>query len=157
MQKIKPCLWFDGKADEAMNFYMSVFKNSKVVHAIRCGEAGPGPKGSLLGATFQLDGQEIMVLNGGPQFQFTPAISLFVNCETQAEIDDYWEKLLAGGKAQQCGWLTDKYGVSWQIVPSVLGELLQGKDAEKSQRAMKAMMQMIKLDIAALKKAYEGK
>lgn len=157
MQKIKPCLWFDGKADEAMNFYMSIFKNSKLVHAIRCGEAGPGPKGSLIGATFLLDGQEIMVLNGGPQFHFTPAISLFVNCETQAEIDDYWEKLLAGGKAQQCGWLTDKYGVSWQIVPAILGELLQSKDAEKSQRAMRAMMQMVKLDIAALKKAFEGR
>jgi predicted 3-demethylubiquinone-9 3-methyltransferase (glyoxalase superfamily) len=157
MQKIKPCLWFDGNADEAMNFYISVFKNSQVVHAIRCGDAGPGPKGSLLGATFQLDGQEIMVLNGGPQFHFTPAISLFVNCETQAEVDGYWEKLLAGGKAQQCGWLTDKYGVSWQIVPTVLGEMLQDKDAAKSQRAMQAMMKMVKLDIAALKKAYDGK
>jgi predicted 3-demethylubiquinone-9 3-methyltransferase (glyoxalase superfamily) len=157
MQKIKPCLWFDGQAEEAMNFYMSVFKNSKLVHVLRCGEAGPGPKGALLGATFQLDGQEIMVLNGGPQFHFTPAISLFVNCETQAEIDDYWDKLLAGGKAQQCGWLTDKYGVSWQIVPTVLGALLQSKDAEKSQRAMRAMMQMIKLDIAALQKAFDGR
>ena len=157
MQKIKPCLWFDGNAEEAMTFYMAVFKDSQLVHAIRCGEAGPGPQGALLGATFRLAGQEIMVLNGGPQFHFTPAISLFVTCETQAEIDDYWDKLLAGGKPQQCGWLTDRYGVSWQIVPRVLGELLQGKDAAKSQRAMRAMMQMIKLDIATLQKAYDGR
>jgi predicted 3-demethylubiquinone-9 3-methyltransferase (glyoxalase superfamily) len=158
MQKISPCLWFDGKAEEAMNFYMSVFKNGKTVNVMRYGEAGPGPKGSVLAVTFELEGREFIGLNGGPQFQFTPAISMFVKCQTQAEIDDYWEKLLAGGgKTQQCGWLTDKYGVSWQIVPTVLGEMLQDKDAAKSQRAMQAMMKMVKLDIAALKKAYEGK
>ena len=158
MQKIAPCLWFDGKAEEAMNFYMSVFKDSKVVNVMRWGDVGPGPKGSFLAGTFQLAGQEVMVLNGGPQYTFTPAISLFVKCETQAEVDDYWEKLLAGGgKPVQCGWLTDKYGVSWQIVPTVLPEMLQSKDAAKSARAMKAMMQMIKLDIAALKQAYDGK
>jgi len=158
MQKISPCLWFDGKAEEAMNFYMSVFKNGKVVTVMRYGEAGPGPKGSVLAVTFELEGQEFIALNGGPQFQFTPAISMFVKCQTQAEVDDYWEKLLAGGgKTQQCGWLTDKYGVSWQIVPTALGEMLQSKDAEKSQRAMQAMMKMVKLDVAALKKAYEGK
>ena len=157
MQKIAPCLWFDGKAEEAMNFYMSVFKDSKVVNVLRSGDAGPGPKGSFLAGTVQLAGQEVMVLDRGPQYTFTPAISLFVKCATQAEVDDYWEKLLAGGgKPVQCGWLTDKYGVSWQIIPTVLLEMLQSKDAAKSARAMKAMMQMIKLDIAALKKAYEG-
>ena len=157
MQKISPCLWFDGKAEEAMNFYMSVFKNGKVVNVMRYGDAGPGPKGSVLAVTFELDGQEFIALNGGPQFQFTPAISMFVKCQTQAEVDDYWEKLLAGGgKPMQCGWLTDKYGVSWQIVPTVLGDMLQSKDAAKSQRAMQAMMKMVKLDIAALKKAFEG-
>jgi len=156
-QKISPCLWFDGKAEEAMKFYMSIFKNAKTVSVMRCGEAGPGPKGSVLAVTFEIEGQEFIGLNGGPKYNFTPAISMFVKCQTQAEVDDYWEKLLAGGgKPVQCGWLTDKYGVSWQIVPTVLGELLQSKDAEKSQRAMKAMMQMIKLDIAALKRAYEG-
>lgn len=158
MQKIAPCLWFDGKAEEAMNFYMSVFKDSKVVNVMRWGDVGPGPKGSFLAGTVQLAGQEVMVLNGGPEYTFTPAISLFVKCETQAEVDDYWEKLLAGGgKPVQCGWLTDKYGVSWQVVPTVLPEMLQSKDAAKSARAMKAMMQMVKLDIAALKKAYDGK
>jgi len=158
MQKITPCLWFDGKAEEAMKFYMSIFKNAKVVSVMRCGEAGPGPKGSVLAVTFELEEQEFLGLNGGTHYSFTPAISMFVKCATQAEVDDYWEKLLAGGgKPMQCGWLTDKYGVSWQIVPTVLGELLQSKDAEKSQRAMKAMMQMVKLDIAALKKAYEGR
>lgn len=158
MQKISPCLWFDGKAEEAMNFYMSVFKNAKIVNVMRYGEAGPGPKGSVLAVTFELEGQEFIALNGGPQFQFTPAISMFVKCQTQAEVDDYWEKLLAGGgKTQQCGWLTDRYGVSWQIVPTVLGDMLQDKDAAKSQRAMQAMMKMVKLDIAALKKAFEGR
>ena len=157
MQKISPFLWFDGKAEEAANFYVSIFRNSKIASVMHYGEAGPGPKGSVMGVTFQLDGQEFMAINGGPQFTFSPAISFFVKCETQAEIDHFWDKLLAGGKAQQCGWLTDKYGVTWQIVPTILGELLQSKDAEKSQRAMRAMMQMIKLDIAALKKAFEGR
>jgi predicted 3-demethylubiquinone-9 3-methyltransferase (glyoxalase superfamily) len=158
MQKISPFLWFDGKAEEAANFYISIFKNSKIVNVMRYGEAGPGPKGSVMGVTFQLDGQEFMAINGGPQFTFSPAISFFVKCETQAEIDQFWEELLAGGgKTQQCGWLTDRYGVTWQIVPTVLGQLLQSKDAEKSQRAMRAMMQMVKLDIAALQKAYDGR
>jgi len=158
MQKITPCLWFDGKAEEAMDFYMSIFKNSKTVTVMRCGEAGPGPQGSVLAAWFELDGQEIMALNGGPQYQFSPAISLFVTCRSQAEVDHFWEKLLAGGgKEVQCGWLTDKYGVSWQIVPSVLVPMLQDKDAAKSQRVMRAMMQMVKLDVAGLQKAYEGR
>jgi two-component system sensor histidine kinase QseC len=158
MQKISTCLWFDGKAEEAMNFYMSIFRNSKVVNVMRCGEAGPGPKGSVLAVTFELEGQEFIGLNGGPHYQFTPAISMFVKCGDQAEVDDYWEKLLAGGgKPMQCGWLTDKYGVSWQIVPTVLGEMLQDKDTVKSQRAMRAMMTMVKLDIAAMRKAFEGR
>jgi predicted 3-demethylubiquinone-9 3-methyltransferase (glyoxalase superfamily) len=158
MQKIAPCLWFDANAEEAMNFYLSIFRNSKVLSVLHYGEAGPGPKGSVLAVSFLLDGTEIMALNGGPHFQITPAISLFVKCETQAEVDYFWEKLLAGGgKTQQCGWLTDRYGVSWQIVPTVLGEMLQDKDAAKAQRAMQAMLGMVKLDIAALKKAYEGR
>ncbi len=158
MQKISTCLWFDGKAEEAMTFYLSIFKNGKVVNVMHHGEAGPGPKGSVLAVTFELEGQEFIGLNGGPHFQFTPAISMFVKCQTQAEVDDYWEKLLAGGgKPQQCGWLTDKYGVSWQIVPTALGDMLRDKDAAKSQRAMQAMMQMVKLDIAALKTAFEGR
>jgi predicted 3-demethylubiquinone-9 3-methyltransferase (glyoxalase superfamily) len=123
MQKITPFLWFDGNAEEAMNFYVSVFKNSKVVSVMRYGEAGPGPKGTVMGATFQLDGQQFHALNGGPKFAFTPAISLFVNCETQQEVDDLWEKLSDGGEKQRCGWLKDKYGLSWQIIPSILGEL----------------------------------
>lgn len=158
MQKISPFLWFDGKAEEAANFYISIFKNSTIVSVMHYGEAGPGPKGSVMGVTFQLDGQEFMAINGGPQFTFSPAISFFVKCMTQAEIDHYWEKLLAGGgKTQQCGWLTDRYGVTWQIVPTVLGQLLQSREAEKSARAMRAMMQMVKLDIAALQKAYDGR
>jgi predicted 3-demethylubiquinone-9 3-methyltransferase (glyoxalase superfamily) len=155
MQKITPFLWFDGNAEEAMNFYVSVFKNSKVVSVMRFGEAGPGPKGTVMGATFQLDGQQFHALNGGPKFAFTPAISLFVNCETQEEVDDLWEKLSDGGEKQRCGWLRDKYGLSWQIIPSILGEFLQSKDGEKSNRAMKAMMQMDKIDIKGLKQAYD--
>jgi predicted 3-demethylubiquinone-9 3-methyltransferase (glyoxalase superfamily) len=157
MQKITPFLWFDGNAEEAMNFYTSIFKNSKVGEIRRCGDAGPGPKGSVLTATFQIEGQEFKALNGGPHFKFTPAISFFVNCETQQEVDDFWEKLLAGGKAMQCGWLTDKFGISWQIIPKALGELLGDKDPQKSQRVMKAMMKMIKIDVEGLKRAYEGK
>jgi predicted 3-demethylubiquinone-9 3-methyltransferase (glyoxalase superfamily) len=156
MQKISPCLWFDGKAEEAMKFYMSIFKNAKTVNVMHYGEAGPGPKGSVLAVTFELDGQEFIALNGGPHYQFSPAISLFVKCQTQAEVDHFWDKLSAGGKTIQCGWLTDRYGVTWQIVPTVLGDMLQDKDAAKSQRVMQAMLQMVKLDIAALQKAYEG-
>jgi predicted 3-demethylubiquinone-9 3-methyltransferase (glyoxalase superfamily) len=155
MQKITPFLWFDGRAEEAMNFYTSIFKNSKVKRVTRHGEAGPGPKGTVMSAAFQLEGQDFMALNGGPQFTFTPAISFFVNCETQAEVDELWEKLSAGGKKERCGWLRDKYGVSWQIVPSALGKMLQDKDARKSSNVMKAMLQMDKIDIKALKQAYE--
>jgi len=136
MQKIAPCLWFDGKAEEAMNFYTGIFKNSRVVDVMRYGEAGPGPKGSVLAVTFQIEGQEFMALNGGPMFKFSPAISLFVKCETQEEVDEFWAKLSEGGQPQQCGWITDKFGVSWQIVPTVLGTMLQDKDAEKSKRVM---------------------
>jgi predicted 3-demethylubiquinone-9 3-methyltransferase (glyoxalase superfamily) len=155
MQKITPFLWFDGKAEEAMNFYVSVFKNSKVVRVSRYGDAGPGPKGTVMSATFQLDGQEFLALNGGPQFTFSPAISFFVNCETQAEVDELWEQLSAGGEKNRCGWLTDRYGLSWQIIPSVLGKLLQDKDVEKANRVMKAMLQMDKVDIRRLQQAYD--
>ncbi len=155
MQKITPCLWFDGKAEEAMNFYASIFKKSRILRVMRCGEAGPGPKGSVLSVTVELDGQEVIALNGGPHFTFSPAMSLFVTCETQAEVDEFWEKLSAGGERQRCGWLKDKYGVSWQIVPSVLADMLQDKDAARSKRVMEAMLKMDKLDIAGLKRAYE--
>ena len=155
MQKITPFLWFDDQAEEAMNFYCSIFKNSKVGSISRYGEAGPGPKGTVMSATFELNGQEFMALNGGPVFTFTPAISFFVNCETQEEVDELWEKLSADGEEGQCGWLKDKYGLSWQIVPSSLGEYLNGNDAEKSHKAMEAMLQMKKLDIHKLKQAYE--
>jgi len=155
MQKITPFLWFDGKAEEAMNFYVSVFKNSKVVRVSRYGAAGPGPKGTVMSATFQLDGQDFFALNGGPQFTFSPAISFFVNCETQQEVDELWEKLSEGGEKGRCGWLKDKYGLSWQIIPSVLGKMLQDKDAEKAKRVMQAMLQMDKIDIERLKQAHD--
>ena len=155
MQKITPFLWFDGKAEEAINFYVSIFKNSKILSVARYGEAGPGPKGTVMTASFQLDGQEFVALNGGPQFKFTEAISFWVRCETQEEIDEMWEKLSAGGVKSRCGWLKDKYGLSWQVVPPILGEMLQDKDANKSQRVMAAMMQMDKIDISLLRKAYE--
>jgi len=154
MQKITPFLWFDGKAEEAMNFYVSIFKNSKVVSVNRYGEAGPGPNGTVMSATFELDGQRFMALNGGPHFTFSPAISFFVNCATQQEVDDLWEKLSQGGEKQRCGWLKDKYGLSWQIIPSALGEMLQDKDAKKSTKVMQAMLQMDKIDIKGLKQAY---
>ena len=155
MQKITPFLWFDDKAEEAMKFYISIFKNSKVGNVSRYGEAGPGPKGTVMVATFQLEGQEFLALNGGPHFKFTEAISFVVNCETQEEVDEFWEKLSAGGEESQCGWLKDKYGLSWQIVPTVLGEMMQDKDPEKSGRVMNAMLQMKKIDIKTLKQAYE--
>jgi predicted 3-demethylubiquinone-9 3-methyltransferase (glyoxalase superfamily) len=157
MQKITPFLWFDDKAEEAMNFYVSIFKNSKVVSVTRYGDAGPGPKGTVMTATFQLEGQEFVALNGGPQFKFTEAISFVVNCETQEEVDSFWEKLSEGGEKSRCGWLKDKFGLSWQVVPTILEKMYQDKDPEKSQRVMKAMMQMDKMDIAALKQAYEQK
>lgn len=155
MQKITPFLWLDGKAEEAMNFYVSIFKNSKVESITHYGEAGPGPKGMVMTATFQLNGQEFVALNGGPQFKFTEAISFVVNCDTQEEIDELWEKLSEGGEKGRCGWLKDKYGLSWQIVPPVLGEMLQDKDTKKSERVMKAMLQMDKLDIKTLQRASE--
>jgi predicted 3-demethylubiquinone-9 3-methyltransferase (glyoxalase superfamily) len=153
MQKITPFLWFDGKAEEAMNFYVSIFNNSKVLNVSRYGDAGPGPKGSVMSATFQLDGQEFMALNAGPMFKFTEAISFFVSCKTQAEVDELWDKLSAGGAESRCGWLKDKYGLSWQIIPSILGELLQNKDPVKSKKTMEAMMQMGKIDIKRLQQA----
>jgi predicted 3-demethylubiquinone-9 3-methyltransferase (glyoxalase superfamily) len=155
MQKITPFLWFDGKAEEAMNFYVSIFRNSKAGRVTRYGEGGPGPKGTVMSATFILDGQEFFALNGGPQFAFSEAISFFVDCKTQKEVDELWEKLSEGGVKQRCGWLKDKYGLSWQIVPSVLGKMLQDKNAEKAKRVMQAMMQMNKIDIKRLKQAYD--
>ncbi len=157
MQKITPFLWFDGKADEAVNFYTSIFKNSKKGNIARYGEAGPGPKGSVLTVSFELEGQEFVALNGGPEFKFTPAISFWVKCETQKQIDEMWEALSRDGQEQQCGWLRDKYGVSWQIVPTLLGEMLQDKDLAKSRRVMEAMLQMTKIDIERLKRAYDQK
>jgi len=155
MQKITPFLWFDGNAEEAMNFYVSIFKNSKVGRISRYGDAGPGPKGTVMSVTFQLEGQEFMALNGGPHFSFSPAISLFVSCETQEEVDELWEKLSASGKKEKCGWLKDKYGLSWQIIPATLGQLMQDKDPERSKRVMNAMLQMDKINIGQLKEAYE--
>jgi len=151
MQKITPFLWFNDNAEEAMNFYVSIFKNSKVGTVSRYGDAGPGPKGTVMSATFQLEGQEFMALNGGPLFSFTPAISLFVNCETQEEVDELWEKLSADGKKDRCGWLQDKFGLSWQIIPSALRRLLS--DSARSQRVMQAMLQMDKIDIKQLEAA----
>jgi predicted 3-demethylubiquinone-9 3-methyltransferase (glyoxalase superfamily) len=156
MQKITPFLWFDSNAEEAMNFYVSIFPSAKVVSVSRYGEAGPGPKGSVMVASFQLQGQEFLALNGGPQYAFTPAISFVVNCENQQEVDDCWAKLSEGGQTQQCGWLQDKFGLSWQIVPTILSRLLQDKDAAKAQRVMAAMLQMVKIDIAGLQRAYDG-
>lgn len=154
MQKIVPFLWFNDNAEEAMNLYVSIFKNSKVLNVTRYGDAGPGPKGSVMSATFQLEGQDFYALNGGPHYKFTPAISLFVNCNTQEEVDDLWEKL-SDGKFEQCGWLQDKFGLSWQIIPTILGEMLGDKDPKKSQSVMQAMMQMKKIDIKGLQEAYD--
>ena len=156
MQKITPFLWFDSNAEEAVNFYISIFKDSKVLSVTRYGEAGPGPAGTVLTVAFQLQGQEFIALNGGPHFKFTEAISFSVNCETQEEVDAYWEKLSAGGEQGQCGWLKDKFGLSWQVNPTVLGQMLQDKDPDKANRVMQAMLKMHKIDIATLKKAYDG-
>jgi len=155
MQKITPFLWFDNQAEEAMNFYVSIFKNSKVLSVNLYGEGAPAPKGTVMTANFELDGQVFTALNGGPMYKFSPAISFVVHCETQAEVDEYWAKLSAGGKTNQCAWLDDKFGVSWQIVPNALIELLSDPDPAKAGRVMQAMMQMTKIDIAALKRAYE--
>jgi predicted 3-demethylubiquinone-9 3-methyltransferase (glyoxalase superfamily) len=160
MQKITPCLWFDDNAEEAVNFYISLFKNSKITNIAHYGEAGAAasgrPSGSVMTIMFELDGQEFMALNGGPHFKFSPAISLMVNCQTSDEVDELWDKLSAGGMKQQCGWLTDKFGVSWQIVPTGLGDMLEDDDPEKSERVMKAMLQMEKIDLAPLEQAYKG-
>ena len=156
MQKITPFLWFVDKAEEAANFYTSIFKDSKVLNIARYGDAGPGPKGSVMLVTFQLEGQDFMALNGGPIYTFNPSISLFVSCETQPEVDGIWDKLTAGGSEVQCGWLKDKFGLLWQIIPKALMELMQDKDPVKSQRVFKAMLQMTKIDIEGLKRAYRG-
>ena len=153
MQKIVPFLWFDDQAEEAMNFYVGIFTNSKVISVSRYGEAGPGPKGAIMSATFELDGQRFIALNGGPLFSFSPAISFFVNCETQEEVDELWEKLSEGGKKERCGWLKDKFGVSWQIIPTALGKLLSDPDPARSKRVMQAMLQMQKIDIKGLENA----
>ena len=152
--RITPFLWFDHQAEEAANFYTSIFKNSKRGTVMRYGDEGPGLKGTVMSTTFELEGQEFIALNGGPMFTFSPAISFFVKCDTQAEVDHFWEKLSAGGEIQPCGWLKDRYGVSWQIVPTVLGEMLADEDPEKAGRVMRAMLQMKKLDIEGLKRAY---
>jgi predicted 3-demethylubiquinone-9 3-methyltransferase (glyoxalase superfamily) len=155
MQKITPFLWYDNNAEEAVNHYTSIFKNSKITNIARYGDAGPGPKGSVMTIEFQLEGRDFIALNGGPMFKFTEAISLSVDCKSQQEVDELWEKLSADGQPGQCGWLKDKYGLSWQIVPSILVEMLQDQDGEKSKRVMQAMLQMRKIDIADLRRAYE--
>lgn len=157
MQKIIPFLWFDDQAEEAATFYVSLFKNSKLLNVARYGDAGPGPKGSAMTVTLELAGQKFIALNGGPLFKFTEAVSFLINCETQEEVDDLWKKLSAGGTESQCGWVKDKYGLSWQVVPTALGEMLQDEDPKKSQRVMQAMLQMGKIDIAKLKQAYNEK
>ena len=156
MQKISPFLWYDKEAEEAVKFYCSIFKESKILKTARYGDAGPGPKGSVMTVQFQLDGQEFTALNGGPQFPFTEAISLSIACKDQKEVDHFWERLSAGGKQVQCGWLKDKYGLSWQVVPAVLGKLMSDPDPKKSKRVMEAMLQMKKLDIKKLEEAYRG-
>jgi len=156
-QKITTFLWFNTNAEEAVNHYLSIFKNSKILEIARCGDVGPGPKGSVLTIKFQLEGQEYIALNGGPMFKFTEAISLMINCETQDEIDYYWSKLSAGGSESDCGWLKDKFGLSWQVCPRILLDMISDRDQQKSNRAMTAMMKMQKLDIKKLKAAYEGR
>lgn len=157
MQKIVPFLWFkDNKAEEAANFYVSVVRGAKITGVMRARKSGPGPEGSVITVSFTIGDQEIVALNGNPQYDFSMASSLMIHCETQEEIDEYWEKLSAGGQKIQCGWLTDKYGVAWQIAPPILRKMLADKDADKSGRVMKAMMQMTKLEIAPLKAAYDG-
>ncbi len=157
MQKITPFLWFDGQAEEAATLYTSLFKNSKILNVSRYGDAGPGPKGQAMTVSFQLEGQAFTALNGGPEFKFTPAISFLVNCETQDEVDHFWDKLIAdGGEPSQCGWLKDRFGLSWQIIPSALPRLIGDKDREKAGRAMQAMLKMTKINIAELEKAHAG-
>jgi predicted 3-demethylubiquinone-9 3-methyltransferase (glyoxalase superfamily) len=156
MQKITPMLWFDDQAEEAAKFYTSIFKNSKILSVSHYSEAGPRPAGTVMTVAFEVDGQGFTALNGGPEFKFTEAISFVVNCQTQEEVDELWKKLTEGGEEVQCGWLKDKFGLSWQIVPTALMEMLQDKDAERAQRVMKAMLQMKKIDIATLRQAYRG-
>jgi predicted 3-demethylubiquinone-9 3-methyltransferase (glyoxalase superfamily) len=156
MQKIVTNLWFDGRVEEALEFYTSIFPNSRIKNVSRYGDAGPGQKGDVMVATFELEGQEFTILNGGPGFPLSPAVSLLVNCETQAEVDDLWEKLADGGHHDQCGWLTDRFGVSWQIVPTALGRLMGNADEAQAERVMQALLSMTKLDIAALERAYNG-
>ncbi|SAL00354.1 VOC family protein [Caballeronia ptereochthonis] len=156
MQKISPCLWFDGNAEEATNFYVDTFRNARIREIMRHTDASPGPAGSVLALLFELEGEEFMALNGGSEFKFTPAISMFVKCDTQDEIDHYWDKLMDGGQSMACGWLTDRFGVTWQIAPRRLPTMLQDPDPVKANRTMKAMMGMIKLDIAELDRAYNG-
>jgi predicted 3-demethylubiquinone-9 3-methyltransferase (glyoxalase superfamily) len=155
MQKIVPFLWFNDNAEEAMNLYTAIFRNSKVLNVTRYGEAGPGPAGTVMTAMFELEGQQFHALNGGPHYPFTPAISMFVNCNTQEEVDELWNQLSAGGSVQQCGWLQDRFGLSWQIIPKLLGQMLSDKDPKKSQSVMQAMLQMQKIDIAKLQQAYD--
>ena len=155
MQKITPFLWFDNNAEEAMDFYVSIFKNAEVLSVSRYGEGGPGVPGTVMTASFKLEDQEFAVLNGGPYFKFTEAISFFVSCDTQEEVDRYWDLLTAGGEESQCGWLKDKFGLSWQIVPTALGKLLGDPDPVKAQRVMQAMLQMRKIDVAGLQRAYD--
>lgn len=156
MKSITPFLWFDSQAEEAMEFYTSLFPDSKVLNVTRYGDAGPGVPGGVMTATFELMGQEFMVLNGGPHYSFTPAISLFVSCESQEEVDTLWDALLEGGRADQCGWLQDRYGLSWQIIPTALMELMGDPDPEKSQRVMEAMLKMQKIEVTLLQAAYDG-
>jgi predicted 3-demethylubiquinone-9 3-methyltransferase (glyoxalase superfamily) len=155
-QQITPFLWFDGNAEEAARFYVSVFKNSKIVTTARYGDAGPGPKGSVMTVVFSLDGQEFIGLNGGPHFRFTEAVSFSIDCKTQEEVDYYWDRLSAGGEPSQCGWLKDRFGLSWQVNPGVLGEMLGDPEPARAKRVMEAMLKMQKIDIAALKRAYAG-
>jgi predicted 3-demethylubiquinone-9 3-methyltransferase (glyoxalase superfamily) len=156
--RIAPMLWYDGRAEEAANFYVGVFPNSRITKIARCGDSGPGPKGSVLVASFELDGQPFTALNGGPRFKFTEAISLVVHCRDQREVDRYWDTLLeGGGQAQACGWLKDRYGLSWQIVPSEVMEMIADDDIEKAERARNAVWQMIKLDLGAIRRAYDGR
>jgi predicted 3-demethylubiquinone-9 3-methyltransferase (glyoxalase superfamily) len=156
MKSFSTCLWFDGQAEEAAKFYVSVFRGAKIVDTLRWGDAGPGPKGSVLTTTFEIKGHQIIAMNGGPNFKFTPAVSLFVTCDDQAEVDEYWQKLSAGGEIMQCGWLTDKFGVTWQIVPDGLMQMHQDKNPKKAAAVMQTMMAMKKLDINVLKRAYEA-
>ncbi|MEX3789334.1 MULTISPECIES: VOC family protein [Paraburkholderia] len=156
MQKIAPCLWFDGNAEEAAEFYTSVFPASRIATTLHSTDAGPGPAGEVVAVTFEIEGQEFMVLNGGPQYKFTPAISLMVHCDSQEEVDRYWSKLLDGGEPVACGWLRDRFGVSWQITPNVLLQMLRDPDRAKASRVMAQMMKMVKLDIAPLEQAYRG-